>query len=396
MNTDTRSLIPQCFSVDDPYPIYARIRKLGPVQRDKESGYWWAFDYESVRALTFASHSEAAGLNLFPSEYGDRPLFKLLKKTLLDPPEHTRFRAPLARCLGRAKVETLREEIANVVDDLLDDLARKAASSGTVEFVSQFTEPLPVSAVAKLLGVSEMDANIVPCLRSLSAALGPGASKANIEAGDCAANYLVDWAANHMQVSEKGPISLLLHLQESGDVVSESDFIASMVSILFAGIQTTSYQIGNSLLALLRFPEQLKFFHESKGDASTAVEELLRFDTSMQFRSRYITEDVEVKDGVIIPAESNVIAMVGSAHRDPEYFDRPDELDLRRAPNPHLAFGGGIHYCLGASLARLVLTVSLPALVERFPNLRIAGECKRSAGGAFRGFDQILLVLGAS
>jgi cytochrome P450 len=268
-------------------------------------------------------------------------------------------------------VERLRPRIETVVDDLLDAVAAR----GGMDAIADFAFPMPVTVIAELLGVPAADR---VALHNWSAAtvgsLDPIASAETAERAGVARTelsaYLREVIAQRRAEPEDDLISALVAVHEQGDTLTEQELVTMCRLILLAGHETTVNLIGNGLLALLRHPEQMRQLRERPDLAVSAVEELLRYDAPVQLTGRRATERVEL-GGQTIEPEQRVVVLLGAANRDPAQFPDPDRLDLERSPNRHIAFGQGIHFCLGSPLARMEGQIAVSTLLERMPNLRL-------------------------
>jgi cytochrome P450 len=306
-----------------------------------------------------------------------------------EPPDHTRLRALVSKAFTPRRVETLREQIQSIVDRLVD----RALEQREFDLLETIAEPLPVSVIAELLGIPEADR---PRLRPWSAdmclmyelnAPEEFAHRA-VRASEEFSEYLRDLSRFRRSHPGDDLISALAQVAEAGDRLTEDELIGTCVLLLNAGHEASVNGAGNGWWALFRHPHQLTRLRADLSLVPRAVEELLRFDTPLQLFERWVLEDAEIC-GVRVPKGAELGLLFGSANRDPAVFERPDELDLGRDPNPHLSFGAGIHFCLGAPLARLELVFALETLLRRMPSLGLAAEPKWKPTFILRGLAEL-------
>lgn len=367
--------------VADPYPVYRRLREDHPILWNPATNQWLISRHAEVNRLlrdrrlgrTYrhqATHAEM-GRPEPPSWQG--PFHELNDAGLLDmePPDHTRLRRLVLRAFTPRTVEALRGRIQGVVDGLIDEFD----GAGEVDLIADFVEPLPVTVIAELLGVPEADRHL---LRPWSAdfclmyeldppdASARKAVQASLEFGA----YLRELLAERRRRPGDDLISALAGVVDDGDTLTEAELIGTCVLLLNAGHEASVNGAGNGWWSLLRHPDALARLRADPSLLPSALEELLRFDTPLSLFERWVLEPIEV-EGVSIPRGGEVALLFGSANRDPAAFQRPDELDLARHPNPYLSFGAGIHYCLGAPLAKLELEIAFATLLRRMPRLEL-------------------------
>lgn len=373
---------------DDPYPRYERLRSISPVVR-ADDGAVVVTRYADCAAvvrdgrLGHMPPDMLAFLGL--PDWADHPALRQLFTSILtmNPPDHTRLRRLVSSTFTARRVQALRPAIEAIVDDLLDRMV------GEVDFVDAFAFPLPVNVIGELLGVPEPDrAQFQTLIRDWSQILEIITPEVLAVADPAAATvraYLAELVS--LRRREPGPdlISALVAAEEEGDRLTEDELLTMAALLFAAGFETTTNLLANGLVAVLGNPAQAGLMHR---DPVTAVEELLRFDTPVQLVSRVAYEPVEL-GGVTVDAGERVVAYLGAGNRDPERFADPDRLDLARGDCAPLSFGGGIHYCLGAPLARLEAQVAFPALLRRFPHIELAGTPERRDSLAIRGFVRL-------
>ncbi|MFD4634166.1 cytochrome P450 [Streptomyces sp. NPDC058284] len=384
--------------VADPYPAYARLRAAGRAHYCAPTGQWLIPHHADVAALLRDRRLGRTYLHRFTHEEFGRaapppehePFHVLNDNGMLDlePPTHTRIRRLVSKAFTPRTVEQLRPYVEGLADRLACDLV--AAGGG--DLAARVAEPLPVAVIGEMLGVPESDR---PLLRPWSAAicgmyeLNPSEETAAraVRASLEFSAYLRDLIAVRRERPGPDLISGLIAAYEDGESLSEQELISTCVLLLNAGHEASVNATVNGWYALFRNPAQLAALRaDPVGLVPTAVEELLRYDTPLQLFERWVLDDIEI-GGVTIPRGAELALLFGSANHDPAVFTRPADLDLARRDNPHVSFSAGIHYCVGAALARLELTASLRALLRRAPNLRLAAEPLRGANFVMRGLE---------
>jgi pimeloyl-[acyl-carrier protein] synthase len=291
----------------------------------------------------------------------------------MDPPDHTRVRKLVNKAFTPKRIAALRGHIESIVRELADE----AQAKGTFDLIHDVAEPLPAIVIAELLGVPVEDHRQ---FRQWSSAMINGFASPSAEAratGTEAARQIFDYLADIIAARRRAPredlISAMIAAQEERDALTDAELLATGNLLLLAGHETTTNLIGNGTLALLREPDQWKRLCNERALLPTAIEELLRYDGPVQATVRVALEDVALDDHVI-PEGALVLLSIGSANHDPDMFEDPDQLDLTRDPNPHLAFGFGTHFCLGAPLARLEAQLAFDMLTKRFPGLSLVED----------------------
>ncbi len=381
---------------EDPYSRYERLRAISPIVRADDGALVVTRHADGVTVTRDArfGHLPADMLAFLGlPDWAEHPSLRYLFTSilLLNPPDHTRLRRLVSGTFTPRRVQALRPAIERMVGDLLD------AMSGEVEFVDAFAFRLPVDVIGELLGVPAADrAQFQSLVRDSTQVLEIITPEVLATADPAAATiraYLADLVADRRKAPGDDLISALVAAEESGDQLTEEELL-TMAGLLFAaGFETTTNLLTNGLAALLAHPGQLTLLREQPGLTGSAVEELLRYDTPVQLVSRVVMEPVELAGITVEPGE-RVVAYLGAGNRDPERFPAAGALRLDRADNAPLSFGGGIHYCLGAPLARLEAQIALPALVRRFPGLAPAGEPERRNSLAIRGFTRLPVTTG--
>lgn len=371
---------------DDPYPTLAALREQGPVVRHEPTGRWLVLDHAGVGRLLRDRRLGRVWRDREPVDA--LAPFNLLHRHQMmenEPPDHTRLRRPVAAAFNRGHVERLRPRVRELAAGLLDEVGAAAATPEGFDVVGEYAEPLPVLVIAELLGVPVAHA---PDLRAWSQAIvrmyetapGPAVVTAAVDAARDFAALVADLADVRRRRPADDLVSDLVATELSADEV-----VASAVLLLNAGHEASVNVLGNGLVALLRTAG----WPVAAEAAPTAVEEMLRYDAGLQLFERTATTEVELGGG-LVAAEGEVVALLlGSANRDPAVFADPDSMDPTRDPNPHVSFGAGVHFCLGAPLARMELAESVALLADRFPGLALAGEPVRRPTFVLRGYEQV-------
>jgi cytochrome P450 len=307
----------------------------------------------------------------------------------MEPPDHTRVRRLVAKAFTPKMVESLRGRVQSLVDGLIDDVH----GAGEIDLIARLAEPLPVAVIAKMLGVPDEDAHL---LRPWSAEiclmyeLNPSddyarrSVKASVEFSD----YLRTLSRERRANPEDDLISALAQVLDEGDRLTEDELIGTCVLLLNAGHEATVNVTGNGWWSLFRNPDQLRSLRDDHSLVPYAVEELMRFDTPLQMFERWVLEESEIL-GVTVPKGAELGLLFGSANHDPSVFDQPDSLDITRRDNPHVSFGAGIHFCLGAPLARLELQTSFRTILQRLPNMELVEEPEWKPAYIIRGLQEL-------
>lgn len=393
--------------VADPYPAYRELRARGRALWSEATGQWLVPHYADVSALLRDRRLGRTYLHRFShEEFGQQapppehePFHVLNGNGLLDleDPAHGRVRRLVAKAFTPRTVERLAPSVERLARELADGLRRE----GGGDLLTAVAEPLPVAVIAELLGVPEADRAL---LRPWSADIcgmyelrpGPETARRAVAASVEFSAYLRELIGERRKRPGTDLISGLIAAHDEEGRLSEQEMISTCVLLLNAGHEATVNTTVNGWWALFRNPGQLERLRAHSGTAdseklSTVVDELMRYDTPLQLFERWVLEDIQVGD-VFIPRGAEVALLFGSANRDPARFTNPDELDLTRADNPHLTFGAGIHYCLGAPLARLELAASFGALLDpALPPMRLVREPEWGPGFVIRGLRELLV-----
>jgi cytochrome P450 PksS len=384
----------------DPYPFFARLRAEAPVHRVWLPAGLHAYLVTRYDDVVTVLKDERFGKDktraLAPDQLKKQPwmpkVFQPLTRNMLDldPPDHTRLRALVQKTFTPGLVEGLRGRIQELADGLLD----AAIARGRMDLVRDYALPIPTTIIAEMLGIPASDRHKFQ--RWSRALLSASFSVWSVLVTLPSVLAFLGYIRKQVRASRAAPGTGLLHAlaaaEEAGDVLSEDELLAMVVLLLIAGHETTVHLIDNSVLALLAHPEQAARLRDDPALIRPAIEEFLRYDGPlMTSTERYAREDVTIA-GTTIPHGSMVFPVLSSANRDERQFPRPDELDLAREPNHHLAFGLGPHYCLGAPLARLEGQVAIGTLLRRLPNLRLTipkEKLRWRRGIALRGLEAL-------
>ena len=376
--------------VADPYPTFARLRRENPVLWHEATGQHLAFSFALCNAVLRDRRFGRLWTDKAPTERFE-PFNRLHRNQMMEnePPDHTRLRSLVAKAFARGHVERLRPRVQQLADGLLD----KVAASGEFDLIEDFAEPLPVAVIAELLGVPEADRHLLRPWSQAIVKMYEYGRTAPVETDAVAAStefsdYMRDLAARRRAEPRDDLVSHLVLAEERGQMLTEDELVASAILLLNAGHEASVNAFGNGVVTLLDHPEQLARLRADHGLVASALEEMIRFDSPLQLFERTAREDMQVGEVTIREGE-RVAALLGSANRDPNFFDDADTFDVGRTPNHHIGFGAGVHHCLGAPLARMELQISLPALLDRFPRLELAGAPVRRPTFVLRGYESV-------
>jgi cytochrome P450 len=385
--------------VADPYPAFAAARARAPVQWHEGMGLWLAFTHAECNAVLRDRRLGRIWSDKAPAERFAS--FNLIHRNAIlemEPPDHTRLRRLISTAFARGHVERLRPWVEELAGSLVDGLVERSGGSEPVDVLSGMSEELPVAVIAELLGVPAADR---PLLRPWSNAIVKmyeyGRTTQVEDAAERAAaefvGYLRELAAERRTAPGEDLLSHLVTVRDSdGDRLTEDELVTTCILLLNAGHEATVNVSGNGLLALLTHPDQLARLRADAGLLPTAIEELVRFDSPLQLFERTATEDVEI-GGVTVLRGQKIAALLGSANRDPAVFADVDTLDVGRTDNPHITFGAGVHFCIGAPLARVELQASFGALLARTSRLELGAPARRRPEFVIRGLQELPVVL---
>ncbi|HKF35061.1 MAG TPA: cytochrome P450 [Jatrophihabitantaceae bacterium] len=366
---------------DNPFPLFAQVRELGAVHEvTLADGHqaWLVVRYDAVRAalndprLSKDMHAAlATGADLV-AEGLPGPAFARHMLSV-DPPDHTRLRRLVSGTFSPRRVEALRPRVQVIVDDLLDQIAAQGPES-RVDLVAAYAFPLPFTVICELLGVPEPERDALG--RGLAGMLVPTSTPAQYARAKEASDGVVAMLGELVRTKQQQPgddlVSGLINARDGEERLDNQELLSTIFQLIVAGHDTTTSLIGNGVVALLRNPDQLAQLRNDSASIAAAVEELLRYDAPVPHATfRYAIEPVTIGD-VTIPAGAQVVIGLAAANRDPDRYANPELLDMDRAESRHLAFGHGIHHCLGAVLARMEGQLAIASLLARFPEFRLA------------------------
>jgi len=313
-----------------------------------------------------------------------------------EPPKHTRLRALVAKAFNRNKIESMRPAIERITAELLDAIETKVSSGENFDLIADYAEPLPVKIIADLLGFPESEEHLLrPWSQAIVKMYEVNPSLLYQIEAKTAASEFAEYVRALAEERKKNPgrdlITDLAMVEENGEKLNMHELVATCVLLLNAGHEASVNAFGNGMVEVLRRPDQSALLrNDPRALTETALEEFMRFDAPLQLFERTATKDTEL-GGVEIAAGQKIAALIGSANRDPAIFENADEMNIARDPNPHIGFGAGIHFCLGAPLARLEMGVSLPALWEKFPEMSLASEPVRRPTFVLRGYESVAI-----
>ena len=378
--------------IDNPYPMLHRLQDAEPAHWSEFLRGWVLTRYDDVKmalhdgpvsADRVSGHMEGLGDD---ERAANADLDRVLAHWVVftDPPDHTRLRALMNKGFTTRALDALRPGITRLVDHMVVNLIDARGGGGEVDFIAHFAYPLPATVIALMLGVPPNDVNRFRAWSDdlaafVGVAVGDPGRRARAQLGaaelaDYFGQIIAERRANPPPAAERAIIDDLIAAEEAGDQLSGDELVSACVLLLFAGHETTTNLLGNGLLALLRHPDELaRWRADPDGLAVSAVEELLRYDGPIGAMTRVVRAPWPIGDAVLEPGD-RVFAMVNAANRDPRRFADPDGLDLARPDNRHIAFGYGIHFCIGAPLARMEVQIALPALLRRLPEIELATD----------------------
>ena len=387
----------------DPYPVYARLRERSPIFHSLEAGMTLFARYDDIRSLILdgrlgrsmdqASTPEEIERRRLAGRWERLPNYsRYVRVNLLEKEgaDHARLRRLVAAALSPKLIRDLRNRIQSLVDELLSEIV----THGRMNFLEDLAVPLPVYVISELLGWPSDQRH---CLRPWSAQIvrlyeKDHSAEDEVRAEAAALEFAM--ALNELAEARRADprddlISAMVSICDQGDRITRDELISTCMLLLNAGHEATVNAAGNGLLALLRHSEQLARLRQDPSMITTAIEEMLRFDSPLQLFHRYVLEDLEY-GGFAFKKGDTVGLLYGSGNRDPGAFDRADDFDIGRQPNRHLAFGAGAHFCLGAPLARLELEILFGTLLKRLPGLQLDGDQPEYRTGlVFRGLKKL-------
>ena len=382
-----------------PYATLHEMRSAAPVFRSA-FGDWILTRYEDCHRVLrdprcgkdWPGMMKRSGFD----DWREHPSLGYGDETLLfaNPPNHTRLRRLVAKAFTPRTVDKLKPKMAATVDRLLDPLVE----AGRGDLLDALAFPLPVTVIGELLGVPDGDrAPFREAVRANTRTLELNVTRADVEAADVAVKWMTDYFRELLAEKRRAPrddmMSGMALAEEGGDRLTDDEIVGMSLLLYGAGFETTTNLIGNAVHHLLANPDQIAILREDPGLMPNAVEELVRYDGSILLSGRAAFEDIEVA-GHRVRAGEGLITLLGAANRDPAKYEDPDRLDVRRLDVEPLSFGSGIHFCLGANLARAEAVLAIGRLFERCPELHAAGEAKFRDQFVFRGLEALPVACG--
>lgn len=381
--------------LENPYPALAELRKAGQPVWHEPTNLFLAATYQDANAVL---RNRSLGRIFQPKQPNESwETFNWLHSdSLLDsePPKHTRLRSLLVKAFNKNKIESLRPDVERLTQDLLKKIEVKLEQTGQFDVIGDFAEPLPVKVIAALLGFPDEDEHLLrPWSQAIVKMYEVNPSEQTQTEAQQASHEFAEYVRGLMEERKRNPgtdlISDLAAVEEDGQKLNAQELIATCVLLLNAGHEASVNGFGNGFVALMQREDQLKLLQANPyGLADTAVDEFIRFDAPLHLFERTATSDVEI-GGVLVKEGQKIASLLGSANRDESMFKNPTEMDITRDPNPQIGFGAGIHFCIGAPLARMEMTTSLPKLIEKYPNLKLASEPIRRPGFVLRGYESV-------
>ena len=383
--------------VADPYPQLKELRSLGaPV---------W---HEKLGIFLAATHSDASEVfrnkSLGRIFIEKQPDFEwenfnwLHSDSILDsePPKHTRLRGLVAKAFNRKKIEEMRPAVERITQELLTAIDSKVKAGDSFDLIMDYAEPLPVKIIADLLGFPPSDEHLLrPWSQAIVKMYEVNPSELHKRQAQQAALEFAEYVRELAQLRKKSPgqdlITDLAMVEENGEKLNMRELVATCILLLNAGHEASVNAFGNGMVEVLKNEDQRSLLRsDAQSHTERAVEEFMRFDAPLQLFERTATQDTHV-GAVRIQAGQKIAALIGSANRDQAIFVNSDAMDITRESNSHIGFGGGIHFCLGAPLARLEMSVSLPALWQKYPNMSLASEPVRRPTFVLRGYESVAI-----
>lgn len=364
--------------IADPYPFYHRLRAADPMHLTP-LGFHVASRHADVTSILrdkrFGKDFAGRMSRRFGPQILDEPVYGSMSYWMLqlDPPDHGRLRGLVVRAFTARRIEDMRPRIQEIVDGIIDRIEDR----GRMDLIADFAFRLPVIVICDMLGIPEDDRQVFFISSRGSGRLLDLAplTPAEIAEQNGFSLAIADYFHRLFELRRRKPgddlTSKLVQAEQDGDKLTNEELTANIILLFGAGHETTVNLIGNGLLALHRNPDQLRLLQDDPSRIVNAIEELLRYDSSVQVTGRTTLEDVEDIGGVPLPKAQTVVCLLGAANRDPAVYADPDRLDIARANVHPVSFGGGIHHCVGAQLARIEREVAIGTLLRRLPNLRL-------------------------
>lgn len=389
----------------EPYPYYNIMREQAPILHRPAQKLWFLSAYNDVSALLRDSRLGRSILHVMtreemgwpPTPEAYAPFYRMNDNSLgdMEPPSHTRIKSLTQKVFTPKTVANLRPRIKAIAESLVD----VALAEGQLEALEGFAVPLSVSVICELLGAPVTDRDILRAWSHRIVAMYELGGKDSDETARIATRAVEEFSAYLAALIEQRRadpqadlLSALVAAEDGGKRLSMDELIATSIMILNAGHEATVNVVGNGLYALISHPDQLARLRQDSTLVATAVEEMMRYDTPLPLFRRWVLQDMDYK-GVAFKRGEEIAFLLGSANHDPARFKEPEAFDIARKDNPHLSFGAGIHFCLGAPLARLELQVALETLISRLPDLRLVSDNPQYQGGfVFRGLKELAVT----
>jgi cytochrome P450 len=392
--------------IENPYPTFARLRAESPVFFDERWGLTFFTRHADIHAILRDRRFGRDVRHAVPETDIDREAFDriypqryptwtaFIRESFIDfePPRHTRLRRLVQSAFGRRASESYRPRLDETAERLID----QALEEGAMEAIGGYAEPIPLTMIAELMGVPASDQEqLVDWSHAIVRLYDQACTDEEGEAAEAATSQFVEYVRDMVDRRRSRPtddlVSALVEARVDGDRLDEDEIVATCILTLNAGHEATVQAIGNGLLALARHPDEYRRLRDDVSLLRTATDELLRYDTPLQMFERWVLEDIDW-NGVSLRRGSKVGLLFGSANHDDEAFDRPEVLDLARVDNPHISFGGGIHYCVGAPLASVELDVAFAHLARKVGSIELeTDELERTPSLIFRGVSRLPL-----
>lgn len=383
---------------DNPFPLYHALRTFDPIHRNPDGSYFLT-RYDDVIAVyrdpvQFSSDKKKE----FKPKYGDSPLYQHHTTSLVfnDPPLHTRVRKLIMGALNQRALAAIEPALLDLVERLLDQIGEQKQ----FDLIADYAAAIPVEVIGNLLGVPHADREpLRGWSLAILGALEPVISDEVMQRGNQAVEDFCDFLRalvadrrKHLGDSETDVLTRLIIGESDGEQLTESELLQNCIFILNAGHETTTNLIGNGLYLLLQNPLAWQRLQAHPNLIASAIEEILRIESSNQLGNRITTTEVNI-GGISMPVDTRIHLCIGAANRDPDQFAEPDSLNIERKPNKHVAFAQGVHACAGMNVARLEGRVAILQMIQRFPDLRLEGLPVRSQRARFRGFVRIPAVV---
>lgn len=390
--------------LDDPYPVLSALREATPVFRNEETGQWTITRFADVhetlrdrrlgRSYTHLFEHEELGRTAPDPRWASFLQHERWSLLCLEPPDHTRIRRLVSKVFTPRAVAELRPSIEGLADELLD----QCVDRGRFDVIADYAQPYSVAVICSMLGVPRSDTRaLLDWSHTIVKMYELSTPDEVCQAADRAAAEYIAYTKNLITEKRRSPdgllVSELVAVEDEGDVLTEDEIVSTTMVLLEAGHEATVNTLGNGVNALLHHPEQWQRLVAGDVDPRTAVEEMLRWDAPLQLFERWILADGVEIAGQKMAKGDEVAMLFGSAQRDPRRFSDPDRFDIGRGDQSHIGFGGGVHFCVGAPLARQEIAVSMAGLVKRCPELSLVDEPPRLPNFVIRGLESLVVEI---